>query len=214
MKSRQTLIQIFCKAPVLGKVKTRLSQKIGASRALDLYTQMFERLMTEVMRGTRQTELWISPDKDHGFFERYAVPRFQQLGADLGARMSTALHDGLTRYESVILVGTDLPLINKSYIELAVSSLRYNEVVLGPAEDGGYGLVGVKAETPDMFTDINWGTEKVLSQTCDRLNRCGLGYSLLPLIWDVDRPADLYRYNAWLKGYWLDRASSDQGLTD
>ena len=65
-------------------------------------------------------------------------------------------------------------------------------MVLGPAEDGGYGLVGVKAEIPDMFSDIDWGTEKVLSQTCNRLNRGGLSYSLLPLIWDVDRPEDLH----------------------
>ena len=198
MKNREPLIQVFCKAPVSGKVKTRLIQAVGARRALDLYKQMFERLMTDFSLDTRQAELWVSPVKDHVFFEKYALPRFQQKGDDLGARMSRALRDGLTRHESVILVGTDLPLINKSYIDLAVSALRHHEVVIGPAEDGGYGLVGVKAETPDMFSDINWGTEKVLSQTCDRLNKGGLSYSLLPLIWDVDRPEDLQRYNAWL----------------
>ena len=198
MKNREPLIQIFCKEPVLGKVKTRLTQKIGARGALDLYKQMLERLMADFSLDTRQTELWISPVKDHVFFEQYAVPRFQQVGADLGARMCGALCDGLTRHESVILVGTDLPLINKSYTDQAVSSLKDHEVVLGPVEDGGYGLVGVKAEIPDMFSDIDWGTERVLSQTCNRLNRDGVGYSLLPLIWDVDQPEDLQRYNDWL----------------
>jgi len=199
MKDREPLIQVFCKAPVLGKVKTRLIQEIGARRALVLYEQMFERLMTDFLLNTPEIEIWITPDKDHAFFERYAVPRFQQAGADLGARMSGALRDGLTRHESVILVGTDLPLINNSYIDRAVNSLRDHEVVLGPAEDGGYGLVGVKAETLDMFSDIDWGTERVLSQTCDRLNRWGLVYCLLPLIWDVDRPEDLQRYSTWVE---------------
>lgn len=198
MKNREPLIQIFCKSPVLGKVKTRLIPALGARRALDLYQRMFERLIVDLLQGTSPIELWVSPDKDHVFFEQYAVPRFQQTGADLGVRMSAALRDGLTRYESVILVGTDLPLINRSFIERAVSSLKDHDVVLGPAEDGGYGLVGIKAETFDMFFDIDWGTERVLSQTCARLNNQGLAYSLLPLIWDVDRPLDLQRYNEWL----------------
>jgi rSAM/selenodomain-associated transferase 1 len=206
MKNRRPLIQIFCKAPLLGKVKTRLSQAIGASRALYLYKEMFERLMADVLLDTQHTELWISADKDHAFFDQYTVPRFQQSGADLGARMSGALRDGLTRHGSVILVGTDLPLINKAYVDRAVSSLLDHDVVLGPAEDGGYGLVGVRADTPDMFFDIDWGTKRVLSQTCNRLNRGGLGYSLLPLIWDVDRPEDLQRYITW-----RDKALLDQG---
>ena len=183
---------------MLGKVKTRLIQEMGKRRALDLYLQMLERLMAESTLGTLKTELWISPDKDHAFFEAYAFARFQQAGLDLGGRMSTALRDGLNRHESVILVGTDLPLINRSYIEQAVSALKTHDVVLGPAEDGGYGLVGVNAKTPDMFSDIDWGTERVLSQTCARLNRDQLDFGLLPLIWDVDRPADLRRYEAWL----------------
>ena len=198
MKNREPLIQVFCKAPVLGKVKTRLIQKLGARRALDLHKQMIERLMADFSLDTPQTELWITPVRDHVFFERYAVSRFQQEGDDLGARMSGALQDGLIRHESVILVGTDLPLINKSYIDLAISGLRDHAVVLGPAEDGGYGLVGINKEIPDMFFDIEWGTEKVLSQTCNRLNRGDLDYCLLPLIWDVDRPEDLQRYKAWL----------------
>ena len=200
MKNPEPLIQIFCKAPVLGKVKTRLIQKLGRRGALDLYLQMFERLIAELSASGFNTELWISPDKDHAFFEPYAFARFQQAGPHLGVRMSTALRDGLNRHESVILVGTDLPLIDRSYIEQAVGALQTHDVVLGPAEDGGYGLVGVKAETPDMFSDIDWGTERVLSQTCARLNRDRLDYGLLPLIWDVDRPDDLPRYQAWLEG--------------
>jgi rSAM/selenodomain-associated transferase 1 len=198
MKNSEPLIQIFCKKPVLGEVKTRLVQEMGERGALDLYKQMVGRLMADFAQGILNTELWISPDKDHLFFDQYEVPRFQQSGPDLGVRMRTALQVGLTRNETVILVGTDLPLINRSYLELAVSVLMNNEVVLGPAEDGGYGLIGVKAEIPDIFSDIDWGTDKVLSQTCVKLNKVELGYGLLPLIWDVDRPGDLPRYKTWL----------------
>ena len=200
MKNPEPLIQIFCKAPVLGKVKTRLIHKLGARAALDLYQQMFERLIAELSATRFNTELWISPDKAHVFFDPYTVPRFQQAGTNLGVRIKAALSNGLTRHESVILVGTDLPLINRSYIELAVNALRDHDVIIGPAEDGGYGLVGVKGEPPDIFSDIDWGTERVLSQTCAKLNSHGLDFGLLPLIWDVDRPADLPRYEAWLGG--------------
>ena len=185
---------------MLGKVKTRLIHKLGARAALDLYQQMFERLIAELSATRFNTELWISPDKAHVFFDPYTVPRFQQAGTNLGVRIKAALSNGLTRHESVILVGTDLPLINRSYIELAVNAFRDHDVIIGPAEDGGYGLVGVKGEPPDIFSDIDWGTERVLSQTCAKLNSHGLKFGLLPLIWDVDLPADLPRYEAWLGG--------------
>ena len=200
MKNPEPLIQIFCKAPVVGQVKTRLFSSLGARGALNLYQQMFQRLVAELSASRFKAEFWISPDKEHSFFQQYRLPRFQQTGDDLGASMCAALNSGLTRHGSVILLGTDLPLIDGSYVELAVNALQTHEVVLGPAEDGGYGLVGVNVKTPDMFTGIDWGTERVLSQTCARLNRDGLDYHLLPLIWDVDRPADLPRYEAWLGG--------------
>mgnify|MGYP002633816008 CR=1 FL=1 len=198
MKNPDPLIQIFCKAPVIGQVKTRLISSLGERGALNLYQQMFERLIADLSASRFNIELWISPDKNHGFFQQYRLPKCQQTGVDLGASMHAALNSGLTRHASVILLGTDLPLIDCSYVELAVNALQTHEVVLGPAEDGGYGLVGVKGESPDMFSKIEWGTERVLSQTCARLNRDGLDYHLLPLIWDVDRPADLPRYEAWL----------------
>ncbi|MBT6893091.1 MAG: glycosyltransferase [Gammaproteobacteria bacterium] len=200
MKNPEPLIQIFCKAPVIGQVKTRLISALGARGAFELHQQMLARVIAELSVSPHKAELWISPDKDHGFFQQFRLPRFQQTGDDLGASMCAALNSGLTRHGSVILLGTDLPLIDGSYVELAVNALQTHEVVLGPAEDGGYGLVGVNVKTPDMFTGIDWGTERVLSQTCARLNRDGLDYHLLPLIWDVDRPADLPRYEAWLGG--------------
>jgi hypothetical protein len=84
-------------------------------------------------------------------------------------------------------------------VALAVNALQQYELVFGPVEDGGYGLLGVRESLPEIFSDIDWGTDRVLSQSCDKLNREGCGFRLLPLIWDVDRPEDLPRYEAWLK---------------
>jgi len=198
MKNAEPLIQIFCKTPVLGEVKTRLIPKIGEQAALDLYVEMFGRLLSALNRPAFCLELWITPSADHTFFDEYPVARFQQSGGDLGVRMSNALKDGLERHEKVILVGTDLPLIDASYIDLAIDCLNEKEVVLGPAEDGGYGLIGAREKLPDVFSDVDWGTDKVLSQSCVQLNRQKITYGMLPPIWDVDRPADLSRYSAWL----------------
>ena len=79
-------------------------------------------------------------------------------------------------------------------IREAFNRLDRHEVVLGPAEDGGYGLIGVKDKVPLIFRDITWSTASVLSDTCRRLNDVGSSYALLPSIWDVDRPADAERY--------------------
>jgi uncharacterized protein len=206
MKNSEPLVQIFCKTPVLGEVKTRLIPKIGEQAALDLYVEMFGRLLSALMGTTFCLELWVTPRTDHAFFNKYPVSRFQQSGPDLGARMSNALEDGLTRHGEVLLIGTDLPLIDASYINLALDCLGEEEVVLGPAEDGGYGLIGVREGLPDIFSGVHWGTDKVLSQTCAQLNQRKLNYGMLPLIWDVDRPGDLPRYRAWLSEFQVNQA--------
>ena len=199
MKNSEPLIQIFCKAPVIGQVKTRLEPALGARGACELHKHMLTGVINEFSVAHNSVEFWISPDKNHSFFHSYRLPKFQQPSGNLGASMHAALTSGLTRHESVILLGTDLPLIDLSYIEIAVNQLKEHDVVLGPAEDGGYGLVGVRTSLPTMFAGIDWGSDRVLSQSCDRLNVEGSNFHLLPLIWDVDRPEDLPRYRAWLK---------------
>ena len=108
--------------------------------------------------------------------------------------MRFALVVGLSQSARVVLVGSDCPDINASYVSEAFERLNDHEVVLGPAEDGGYGLIGVRGAVPSIFQDIAWSTASVLSETCRRLNDIGTDYALLPLIWDVDRPGDVERY--------------------
>ena len=105
--------------------------------------------------------------------------------------MHFALVDGLNQATRVILVGSDCPDINGSYVGEAFERLNDHDIVLGPAEDGGYGLIGVRDAVPSIFQSIAWSTTSVLSETCRRLNDAVTDYALLPLIWDVDRAEQL-----------------------
>jgi uncharacterized protein len=200
MKNSEPLIQIFCKSPISGGVKTRLIEKLGPEGSLELYIVMLERLITNITGGVYTVELWISPDVRHPYFDKFSLKKCRQKGADLGIRMRAALDDGLKKHEKVILIGADLPEIDSEYLGLAVKALDENCAVLAPTEDGGYGLVGLFDDVPDIFSDVDWSTSSVLSQTCEKLNEQKISYGLLPLIWDIDRPEDLPRYWAWVNG--------------
>ena len=99
----------------------------------------------------------------------------------------------------VVIIGADIPAVRPSHISDAFRALGSHDVVLGPAEDGGYGLIGARRLLPEIFTDIIWSTDRVLSDTCSRLNKGSVNYAMLPLIWDIDRPSDVERYYDLLK---------------
>ncbi len=119
-----------------------------------------------------------------------------QTGQDLGARMDAAIRQTLLKksVESVILIGTDCPALTERYLDQALLALESGvDVVLGPAEDGGYVLVGMRRPIGAVFEDIPWGTERVMQRTLEALKAKELTYRLLDTLWDVDRPEDLAR---------------------
>lgn len=191
MKQSDTLVQIFCKPPIAGEVKTRLIPELGEAGALALYEQMLKAVIATTA-ALPLVELWTS--RGHDYFEQFSRPVLVQEGADLGEKMANALRHGLENYDQVLLIGSDVPPIDTNYLLMAMSSLATHDVVLGPAADGGYGLVGARGALPDIFDGIAWSTETVCRDTCRHLNRLELNYALLPEVWDVDRPEDLPRY--------------------
>lgn len=197
--SSDTLIQIFAKAPVEGEVKTRLIPHLGPSGAASLYKELAAGTFSRLDCSRHRLQLWCSPDVEHPFFVETGFDRRVQKGTDLGARMAAALAVGLETATRVVLVGTDLPAVDLAYVDRAFRMLNRAEVVLGPAVDGGYGLIGISGEVPGVFEQINWGSREVLEETCSALNRQGRRYSLLPLIWDVDTKEDLDKYDRWRK---------------
>ncbi|MBV1930759.1 MAG: TIGR04282 family arsenosugar biosynthesis glycosyltransferase [Porticoccaceae bacterium] len=188
------LIQ-FAKAPELGKVKTRMQPQLTTEQSLSLHCQLVKRTYhTLVHSAVAALELWTSGSDSFEFFqdlEPRAILR-EQLGSDLGLRMHHALSDGLDRYEAVVLVGSDCPFLSPEVLREAFKLLGTGkDCVLGPATDGGYVLIGLTRNSVELFTDIDWGTDEVLAQTCSRLHQLEWQWAELAPLADIDTPEDL-----------------------
>jgi hypothetical protein len=196
-------ILIFAKAPVPGQVKTRLIPALGPEGAARLAEVLLERLVTGLASARlAHLELWCAPDTRHPVFVRLAaregLGRYPQRGADLGERLRAGAEDALTRGGRVLLIGADIPDLDAGYCEQALEALRSVDCVLGPAEDGGYVLLGLKRPAPLLFERMPWGTDAVGRLTRIRIQRLGWRHRELPSLWDLDRPDDLGR--AWRGG--------------
>ncbi len=133
------------------------------------------------------------PHAGHPQFRQWELEKWSQEGSDLGERMWRAAARALETAEGVVIVGSDCPACDAAYLETALKELRRNEVVIGPAEDGGYVLIGLQRAERRLFEEISWGGADVLEKTLRRAERLGLGVKRLATRWDVDRPEDLAR---------------------
>lgn len=199
MRYPSARILIFAKAPVPGQVKTRVIPALGAAGAADLASELLDGLVRRIARARlAPLELWCAPDRAHPLFHRLAasagVELHVQRGGDLGERLGSAAADALTRANAVLLVGADIPELDDAYCARALGSLESVETVIGPAEDGGYVLLGLKAPAPALFRHMPWGSDRVGRITRQRIERLGWRCSVLPALWDLDRPTDLLRY--------------------
>lgn len=190
---------IFARVPVLGAVKRRLAPALGEAGALAAYTELAEGTLARcVDPATYRSELWLSGDPEHpqirAWCDRYALTVRAQAGSDLGERMRIALEDDLPAGAPAVLVGTDCPDIDGCYVRAAFAALEHHDVVLGPAADGGYGLIGLRRPVPELFRDLSWGSETVCAETLRRARIAGVTAACLPEIYDVDRPEDWLRY--------------------
>ena len=189
-------ILVFARAPNPGEVKTRLIPALGADGAASLHASLVERVLGAARRvaGAR-LELWGSAS--HAFFDdcsrRYGASLHEQCGGDLGERMAHAFASALQAADRVVLVGSDIPALDAGYLQRALAMLEEVPAVLGPAEDGGYVLVGLRRPEPALFEGVAWGSAGVLVQTRERLARLGLRWRELEPLCDLDRPEDLAR---------------------
>jgi uncharacterized protein len=197
-RADRTRIAVFAKAPVAGRVKTRLAPLLGEEEAARLHAQLVRRaLRTAVDAGLGEVELWCAPDESHAFFgecrERFGAPLHRQVGGDLGERMRHALDAGTGRGERVLLIGSDCPAITPDHLVQAAAALPAHDAVFTPAEDGGYVLVGLARAVPCVFEDVAWGGDAVMATTRERLAAAGARWWEMPPLWDVDRPDDYHR---------------------
>ena len=189
-------IAIMAKAPVLGLTKTRLIPSVGAHAAAILQERLTERTVaTARAAAVGAVTLWCAPDPSHPSFRdlatRHAVTLKRQPNGDLGARMLAAM---AASGHSTLVIGSDCPVFTAENLRAAAHALRDADVVLIPAEDGGYVLIGARAAHPQLFSGIAWGTPKVLAETRARIAALGLTCRELPALWDLDTEADLARF--------------------
>ncbi len=193
---------IFAKAPVPGQVKTRLCPPLTPDEAATLHgsfvLDMLERTRTAAAKLKLPIDRYLAcaPSSTLVFFkimeERQAVQLLDQVGDDLGARMQETFDRLFARsHPSVMIVGTDVPSLPLDYYKQALALLQTNDLVLGPADDGGYYLIGLKKPVPGLFEQIPWSTNEVLRLTRERADCLGLRTALLPNWSDVDTIQDL-----------------------
>jgi hypothetical protein len=188
----RALVIVFARAPLAGQAKTRLAPRLGAAGAARLQARLaFAALHTAREARCGPVELHLTAR--HSLFAGKAPLRVQR-GADLGARMHHALVHGLRRHGAAILIGADCPALRPEDLRRAARLLAGGcDVVLAPAEDGGYALIAARRVSPLLFQGVPWGGAEVCAETLRRLARLGYRSRLLRTVWDVDRPEDLER---------------------
>lgn len=200
-------VAIFSKPPVAGQVKTRLIPAIGPDEAAELHHRLLRHTLRTVCQMGCARSLWIAGEIAHPALldasHDFGIGLRRQEGGDLGARMKQAMLHLLAHAEAVALVGTDCPVLEARHLEQVSAVLRggSSEVVVIPAEDGGYVLIGAACNEPArreailnaLFDDMPWSTDRVMALTRERLQAISATWHELPRLWDVDRPEDLVR---------------------
>lgn len=194
----------FAKAPEPGKVKTRLARVIGDERAAKLAARMLiDTVERAVQADVGAVELCCAPNSDHPAFShlqrQFGVTLTQQGDGDLGQRMHRAFDRTLHDHARVVLIGTDSPQLSSEDLRHAARMLGIQPVVFAPAFDGGYVLIGLTRVLPTLFEGIDWSTDRVMTQTRDRLAVLDIAAIDMPTFNDIDEAEDLVHVPAgWL----------------
>ncbi|KAF0173511.1 MAG: hypothetical protein FD161_3805 [Limisphaerales bacterium] len=199
MRTNASRLVVFLKAPRAGAVKTRLAESLGADAACAAYRQLVEALLAN-LTPLPKAELCFAPLEAAAEIEPWLRPGWTlcpQVGGDLGGRLHAAFDEHFeSDAQHVVVIGSDCPDVTAADIEDAWLALEGHDVVLGPALDGGYWLIGLRAPQPTLFTGIPWSTNRVFGETVRRARESDLRVALLRELSDVDTSADWER---WLK---------------
>jgi hypothetical protein len=193
---------IFVKYPESGKVKTRLAATVGAKLAAELYREFIRQTFYLISRIENAARFVAFTPADRGRELKKNFPGpwhwFPQIDSDdLGVRIQHAISHVLRcGYARVLTIGTDSPSLPAEYLRQAAEALTAHDLVLGPATDGGYYLIGLKSSPPALFAGIDWSTAAVLQQTLQRAEQLQMTVHQLPVWYDVDDLATLRRFCA------------------
>ncbi|MCC2545139.1 TIGR04282 family arsenosugar biosynthesis glycosyltransferase [Hymenobacter sp. BT175] len=205
---------IFARHPEPGRVKTRLAAGVGDEKALEVYRLLLDRTQLAVTNCRAQATVWLAapaqlpaaPDTPlwPGFEHR------QQVAGDLGEKMRAAFQAAFDQSATaVVIIGTDCPQLTDGHLREAFGALLTHDVVLGPAADGGYYLLGMRRMQPAFFAGKRWSTESVLADTLADAQRLQLKVKLLPELLDIDTAADLAAWEQAEKAAQRQRPGTD-----
>lgn len=193
----KAVLQIFSREPVPGKTKTRLIPLLGDQGAADLHMK----LLTHIFSAANQSnfssiELWGTSDPAKSLLRKFATCNryklYKQVGNNLGERMLYAASQALNQYEFVVIIGSDCPLITCQHLDQAYRILEQgSDAVLGPTDDGGYYLLGMRNLNELIFRNIPWGQSNVADITRVSMHDLGWEWMELDCLWDIDTPEDI-----------------------
>ncbi|HXH99591.1 MAG TPA: TIGR04282 family arsenosugar biosynthesis glycosyltransferase [Sphingobacteriaceae bacterium] len=190
-----TALIIFVRNPELGKVKTRLAKSIGDEKTLAIY-QMLLKHTFETTRdvGCRKFVYYADNLTEYDLWNNPGYTKRLQQGDGLGERMKNAFNDLFEQgFKKVLIIGSDCLELRTDILSTAITKLDQADVIIGPAFDGGYYLLGMTSPVPELFSNVDWSTSHVLLQTTAKLDEYKMSYGLLEKLHDVDEAADLER---------------------
>lgn len=181
---------IFVRNPELGKVKTRLAAQIGDEKALNVYRKLLAHTKELAVETGTDVFVFATEALSDDYWNQFTIA--QQKGDDLGQKMQSAFEAVFNKgYEKVVIIGSDCPELSCAHIQEAFQSLDEKDVVIGPAKDGGYYLLGMKKIHEKLFHNKAWSTAKVFEETITAINELQLSYKQLETLRDVDEEKDL-----------------------
>ena len=193
MASRKLIV--FAKAPIAGRVKTRLIPTLGAQGACNLYQRLLEHSLDIALATGLPVEVWIKGADESRYFSnlRKKMPfqLFQQAGEDLGERMRHAFEHSLAHDRQCVMIGSDCPTLTTKVLQQAFVLLSNHQAVFAPSQDGGYALIGLDEPLEALFQNIEWGTDKVYATTERVLGEQNISYGKLAQQRDIDVADDL-----------------------
>jgi rSAM/selenodomain-associated transferase 1 len=216
----KAIILLFVKAPVRGQVKSRLAAEVGEESALDLYRCFVLDIVGTLDNSGYPFRICFYPHDDDNALaallgrRRHVMP---QEGKDLGKRMENAFRNIFSEgYDRAVLIGSDIPDLTPAVLREALESLEKNDVVIGPAADGGYYLIGFHKRSlfPPIFHEREWSTDRVFGETLEILRDASLRIHLAPEWRDVDTREDLNALAARSRGTIFDKSRTMEYLRE
>lgn len=216
----QYRLLVFAKSPILGTAKTRLQPMLPKQFSLALHCQLLKTILKQWSDSAIcPIDCWVAGDENifkekiinDELLNLQALPLYQQRGSDLGERLTYGIKASFADSSShpkisssideqmyertlgVFVVGSDCPFLSAEYLQIACSRLAQYDVVIGPADDGGYVLLGLKEPNAELFKDIEWGGCSVFEATLSKVREFNLSYYVLPTLSDIDHPQDLVK---------------------